>query len=81
MLVTEPSVPYLPTPHKSHVPRYLASRPPCLQETTWLKLVLLTHMTAHTFILAHSSHVLRMEDTDLLKVLSEIWATALDSTE
>jgi AcrR family transcriptional regulator len=81
MLVTEPSVPYLPTPHKSHVPRYLASRPPWLRETAWLKLVLLTHMTAHTFILAHSSHVLRMEDSDLLKVLSEIWATALDSQE
>jgi AcrR family transcriptional regulator len=81
MLVTEPSVPYLPTPHKSHVPRYLAAQPALLQETAWLKLVLLTHMTAHTFILAHSSHVLRMEDTDLLKVLSEIWATALDSTE
>ncbi len=81
MLVTEPSAPYLPTPHRSHVPRYLASRPPWQRESAWLKLVLLTHMTAHTFILAHSSHVLRMEDTDLLKVLSEIWATALDSPD
>jgi AcrR family transcriptional regulator len=79
MLVTEPSAPYLPTPHRNHVPRYLAAQPPWLRETAWLKLVLLTHMTAHTFILAHSSHVLRMEDEDLLKVLSEIWATALDS--
>jgi len=81
MLVTEPSAPYLPTPHRTHVPRYLASRPELLRETAWLKLVLLTHMTAHTFILAHSSHVLRMEDADLLKVLSEIWATALDSAD
>ena len=79
MLVTERSVPYLPTPHQNHVPRYLASRPAWMRETAWLKLVLLTHMTAHTFILAHSSHVLRMEDTELLKVLSEIWAAALDA--
>ena len=79
MIATEPSVPYLPTPHRSHVPRYLASRPASRQDAAWLKLVLLTHMTAHTFILAHSSHVLRMEDSDLLKVLSEIWAAALDA--
>ncbi len=81
MIATEPSVPYLPTPHRSHVPRYLASRPASRQDAAWLKLVLLTHMTAHTFILAHSSHVLRMEDSDLLKVLSEIWAAALDAPQ
>ena len=35
MIATEPSVPYLPTPHRSHVPRYLASRPASRQDAAW----------------------------------------------